>query len=151
MTYPICERDGFPKVRIKGRMECVAEYLDRYIGGQRIVDMVQHGKIVYLVFENGHELPMLCSCCDGPLEFEDLASSRRDMCGRRLESMAISKAEPSDGSQVEFWLELSGKRLSRGIRLAVSPQVAAQMRHPDSFSTRRPASKKRRRRRPRKR
>jgi hypothetical protein len=31
---PICERDGFPKLKINGRLECVAEYLDRCIGYQ---------------------------------------------------------------------------------------------------------------------
>jgi hypothetical protein len=36
-----CERDGFPMVKIQGRWECVAEYLDRCIGQQRVVDLIQ--------------------------------------------------------------------------------------------------------------
>ena len=32
-TERLCERDGFPLVKINGRWECVAEYLDRCVGG----------------------------------------------------------------------------------------------------------------------
>ncbi|MBN1583628.1 MAG: hypothetical protein JXA89_23175 [Anaerolineae bacterium] len=40
---PTCSKDGFPKVKIDGRWHCVAEYLDRCIGGQHVVDVVQRG------------------------------------------------------------------------------------------------------------
>ena len=38
-------------LQTNGHWECVAEYLDRCIGQQRIIDLVQRGKTVYYVFE----------------------------------------------------------------------------------------------------
>lgn len=131
-SVPICARDGFPKVRIAGRWQCVAEYLDRCIGGQRIVDLVKRRETVYYVFESGHQLPMLCFCCGRPLEYADLEGSRRDIVGRYLESMAVGPAELEDGQEMlQFCLELSGKGLlSRPVAVPVSIEAAAQMCHP---------------------
>jgi len=61
-SYRTCKRDGFPMLEIDGRWECLAEYLDRCIGQQAIVDLIKRGKTFYYVFENGHELPLLCFC-----------------------------------------------------------------------------------------
>jgi hypothetical protein len=38
--YALCERDGFPMVKIDGQLQCVAEYLDRCIGQQKVVDLI---------------------------------------------------------------------------------------------------------------
>jgi hypothetical protein len=132
-TYPKCKRDGFPMLKIKGRWQCVAEYLDRCIGQQRVVDLIQQGDTVYIVFENGHELPMLCFCCGTPLEYKDLERSRRDMRGRRLEAMSVDMVTVEDGGEVlQFALEFSGKGLlSQGIYVPVAVEVAARLRHPD--------------------
>ncbi len=130
----ICPRDGFPMLKIKGRWECIAEYLDRCIGGQPVVGLVQREETSYLVFENGHELPLLCFCCDMPLVLEDPEQTRRDMRGRRLESMSVGAVTLKDGSQtLQFRLELSGKGLlgRQGACEPVSIQAAARMRHPD--------------------
>lgn len=131
-TYPTCERDGFPKVKIGGRWECVAEYLDRCIGQKRVVDLVQRGETVYHVFEDGHELPVLCFCCGKPLVFKNLDRARRDIVGRRLEGMSFDLVELKDGSEViQFRLELSKKRwLSRRVYAKAPPEVAVRLRHP---------------------
>ena len=133
---PICAKDGFPKVKIAGRWQCVAEYLDRCIGGQRIVDLVKRKDKVYYVFESGHELPMLCFCCGMPLEYTDLEGSRRDMVGRRLESMAVEPGELEDSQEMlQFRLELSKKGLlSQPVAVPISIEAAAQMRHPPHCS-----------------
>jgi len=131
-TYQLCKRDGFPMLQINGRWECVAEYLDRCIGQQRVVDLIQRGKTVYYVFENGHELPMLCFCCGTPLEYKDLEWSRRDMRGRRLEAMSFDMVTVRDGSEVlQFRLEFSKGLLSPGVCVPVAVEVAARLRHPD--------------------
>ena len=132
-NYRTCKRDGFPMLKIEGRWQCVAEYLDRCIGQQRVVDLIQQGDTVYIVFENRHELPMLCFCCGTPLEYKDLERSRRDMRGRRLESMSVDMVTVEDGGEVlQFALEFSGKGLlSRGVYVPVAVEVAARLRHPD--------------------
>ena len=76
--------------------------------------------------------PMLCFCCDTPLEYPDLEASRRDIVGRRLESMAVEPGELEDGREIlQFQLELSAKGLLSQPRVVpVSVEVAAQMVHP---------------------
>ena len=152
-TYPKCKRDGFPTLKIKGRWQCVAEYLDRCIGQQRVVDLVQQGDTVYIVFENGHELPMLCFCCGTPLEYKDLERSRRDMRGRRLESMSVDMVTVEDGNGVlQFAFEFSGKGLlSQGVYVPVAVEVAARLRHPDHCPRKGKPSKKKNRQRKRRR
>ena len=129
---PTCSKDGFPKVKINGRWECVAEYLDRCIGNQRIVDVIEREETVYYVFESGHELPMLCYCCGEPLIYTDLEAVRRNHIGRRLRSMTVEPTELQDGQVVpQFSLELTKRGpLSSPLGEALSPEAAAQMVHP---------------------
>ncbi len=126
-----CERDGFPMLKIKGQWECVAEYIDRCIGQQPIVDVIQDGKTVYYVFENGHALPLLCSCCNGPLDV-DVKADRRDQVGRRLESMAINYEVLDNGQEIEELMLIFSKKgmLAQPVGIPVSFNVAARMRHP---------------------
>ena len=119
-------------VKINGRWECVAEYLDRCIGGQRIVDVTQRDGTIYYVFENRHELPLLCFCCDTPLAVENPKRERSQLRGRRLESMSVEPVVLQDGTEMlQFRLELSKKRLEpSGRTVAVSVESAARMHHP---------------------
>ena len=141
-SVPICAKDGFPKVRIDGRWQCVAEYLDRCIGGQRIVDVVKREETVYYVFESGHELPMLCFCCGTPYEYPDLEATRRENIGRHLVSMIMEPGETEDGQIVSrFCLELSGKGLlSKQLVEPIHIEAAAQMKHPANCSRSRGSS-----------
>ena len=131
-TEQLCKRDGFPLVQIGDRWECVAEYLDRCIGGQRIIDVTQRDETIYYVFESGHELPLLCFCCNTPLLVKNPKKERRQMRGRRLESMSMEPVLLNDGTEMlQFRLELSKKRLEpSGRAVVVSVESAAQMHHP---------------------
>jgi len=127
---PRCKQDGFPLLTINGCQECVAEYLNRCIGSQKIVNVVRHGKTTYYVFENGHELPLLCSCCGGPLAVPEDESQR--MCGRRLEAMSVDWQQLEDGREVEeLVLEFSKKGLlSQPAYMPVAFEVAQKIKHP---------------------
>lgn len=123
-------------VKIKNRWECVGEYLNRCIGGQKIVDILQRRNTFYYVFKNGHELPLLCPCCGEPLiiDKDELEKSRKQMQGRRLKSMFLALTINQDGQEATTcFLEFSGKGLLWWRRIAepISPQSAARMRHPD--------------------
>jgi hypothetical protein len=130
--YPRCQKDGFPMVTIKGRLQCAAEYIDRCLGQQPVIDVIQRGQTIYYVFENGHELPLLCFCCATPLVTMDLAKARRNMQGRRLDSMAVGMVQHESGQEfLQFGLEFSGKGWrSKGVFVPVAPEVAVKMRHP---------------------
>jgi len=142
--YPLCEHDGFPMVKIKGRLHCAAEYIERCIGQQPVLDVVQRGQTTYYLFENDHELPLLCFCCAKPLTTMDLAETRRDMQGRRLDSMSVGTVQHESGEEfLQFCLEFSGKGwLSKGVFVPVAPEVAAKMHHPAGCAYGKPAQKK---------
>ena len=155
-TERLCKRDGFPLVKINGRWECVAEYLDRCVGGQRIDDVIQRDDTFYYIFESGHELPLLCFCCGEPLVVENPEKERRQMRGRRLESMNVGLVSFEDGTEtLQFRLELSKKGIgSSGIAVPISVQSAARMRHPPgcprtASARKRPPTRSKRRRRKR--
>ncbi len=151
-TYPRCERDQLPMVKIDGRLQCAAEYLDRCLGLKRVVDLVQRDEVAYYVFEDGHELPLLCFCCGEPLRVFDLERSRRQMRGRRLERFSLAQVSP-DGKRLlpQFRLEFSRRGLcSHGLVDPLSPEVAAGLRHPTNChhqSDRPPAEKRRQKQR----
>lgn len=129
---PVCPQDGFPMLMINGHLECSVEYIERCIGGQPVIDMVQRGSTMYLIFENGHQLPLLCGCCGGSLSVPDLAKERKFMRGRRLEAMSMASNMTKDGRKFnELVLKFSKAGFfSRGLAEPVSFEVAVQMRHP---------------------
>jgi hypothetical protein len=129
---PFCPRDGFPLLKINGKLECSAEYIDRCVGGQAVVDVVLRGPTTYYVFENGHQVPLLCGCCGSSLSVPDLALERKQARGRRLESMSMAPQVTEDGREYAvLCLEFSKVGLfSKGLSLPVSFEVAARLRHP---------------------
>lgn len=142
--YPRCQHDGLPMVKIKGRLHCAAEYIDRCIGQQPVIDVIQRGQTTYYVFENSHELPLLCFCCADPLATIDLAETRRDMQGRRLDSMSLETVYNESGDELsQFCLEFSGKGwFSKALFVPLAPEVAVKMRHPPDCPYGKPAQKK---------
>lgn len=131
-----CKQDGFPLINIAGQQICVGEYVDRCIGGQAIVDVIQDGKTIYYVFANGHELPVLCFCCGKPLIYDNLRKARKDLCGRRLESMLWIEKRMKNGRRViEFVLVFSKKwLLGRKTYAPVALKSAVLLRHPPRCS-----------------
>jgi len=129
---PHCTREGSPMVRIHGRWECAAEYLDRCLEGKRVVDVVQLKGVSHYVFDDGHMLPLLCFCCGEPLDTLDPKRVRTSILGRRLEGMSLAMVSMEDGSELEqFRLEFSKKGLfSKGVFTPVSPLAAAGLHHP---------------------
>jgi hypothetical protein len=127
-----CSKDGFPMVNIHGRLRCIAEYMDRCVGERQIVDVVQRDEVIYYVFENRHEVPLLCFCCGEPLAVTDLEASRQNMTGRRLQAMGFEPVTLEDGSDaVQFILEFSPKgKIGRSTDVIVSLDVAEKMIHP---------------------
>lgn len=149
---PRCKRDDFPLVEIDGKLECVAEYIDRCIGQQPVVDIIERNKTVYYIFANGHQLPMLCSCCGAPLVYGDLKQPRQKIVGRRLEAMSITSQVLPDGRKYEeLVLEFSAASGSETFGVPVSFLAAIQMKHPSHCLHRRgpvatqPSARKKRR------
>ena len=125
-----CKRDGFPMVDIEGQQQCVAEYLDRCLGGQRVSDVILRDDVLFYVFENGHELPLLCYCCGKPLVCEDLPGELRFVRGRRFKSMTWNVEHLDDGSDaIDFRLEFSSKT-ENNIQIVQTSTLSAQKNAP---------------------
>ena len=105
-----CEKDGFPILNINGEPHCLAEFVNFCIGRQKVIDVVVRNNTLYYVFENRHEVPLLCYCCGEPLACPDLSAEKRRMRGRKLQAMTWNVEELEDGSNViDYNLEFSPK------------------------------------------
>lgn len=129
-SYDICAADGFPMLKIQGRLRCVREYIDRCIGQKRVIDLIQRYKTTYYIFENCYELPILCFCCGSPVPYDNLEQSRRDMRGRRLESISVNMGKIEGRKEiVKFQLHFSGKWFfSKKIDLIIAPEAILSLR-----------------------
>jgi len=127
-----CERDGFPILEINEQQHCLAEFVDNCIGGQKITDVVQRNGTLYYVFENRHEIPLLCYCCGHPLACPDLQAEKRHMRGRVLQAMTWNPEQLEDGSSViDFELEFSRKVGEEDVMMVQTSTLSAnKMRHP---------------------
>ena len=127
-----CERDGFPILTLNGEPHCLAEFVNFCVGGQKISDVVLRNDTLYYVFENRHELPLLCYCCGQPLSSQDLQSERRQMRGRKLQAMTWKPEELEDGRVViDYQLEFSSKHDETELFLVQTSALSAdKMVHP---------------------
>ena len=142
----ICPDDGSPMLRIKGRWECVVEYMKRCVGQDSIVDVVKRGKTTYYVFRSGHQVPLLCSCCGRWLPVEDVEEERRKVVGRLLLEVETTPAVFDNGREgYELALVLVDIKQSDGLAVMVSIQCAAQMIHPAECSYGKEVSARKRR------
>jgi len=131
MAMSVCKRDGFPLVEIGGQLQCVAEFLNHCLGLEPIVDVAQRDKTLYYIFENGHELPLLCYCCNEPLACDNVSAEREKIRGLFLKSM-IWDNEIVDGREViDFRLELtSPTRKNDVLQVQTSVLSASRLIHP---------------------
>ena len=127
-----CERDGFPVLDINGEQHCLAEFVDYCIGGQKISDVILRNDTLYYVFENRHELPLLCYCCGEALECPDLNAERKHMRGRILQAMTWNMEQLEDGRDViDYELEFSSKYGEATVLMVQTSTLSAnKMRHP---------------------
>jgi hypothetical protein len=65
---------------------------------------------MYYVFENRHELPLLCFCCREPLASADLQKEAKRMRGRKLKNIARDTVQVEGGhTMINFQLEFTRK------------------------------------------
>ncbi len=131
MILSECKRDGFPLAIINGRRQCVAEFLNQCLGYKQITDVIQRGGTMFYVFEDGHELPLLCYCCNSPLGCDNLSAERDRLVGLYLKSMTwdIEMVEEREG--VDFRLEFASP-INKNTILQVQTSVmsADKLIHP---------------------
>jgi len=127
-----CERDGFPVLNINGESHCLAEFVNFCIDGQKVTDVVLRNETLYYVFENRHEIPLLCYCCGEPLACPDLQAEKRRMRGRKLQAMTWDLEELEDGLNViDYQLEFSPKYgETKPLMVQTSTLSADKMVHP---------------------
>jgi hypothetical protein len=142
-SYPLCPNDGFPLIIIDNELTCCFERLNHCLGQRVVVDVIKRGKTAYYVFDDGHELPLLCGCCGQSLQVDDLAGSLEEVRGRRLTGMSMETRiiEEENREYERLVLEFSKPGLfSQIMRLPVAFEVAAELRHPSPAPTRKPGS-----------
>ncbi len=142
-SYPLCPDDGYPLIMVDGELTCCFEALNHCLGQREVVDVIKRGKKTYYVFNDGHELPLLCGCCGQGLQFANLGKEREDMRGRRLTGMSMKTviSEEEDREFEELVLEFSKRGfLSMPSQVPVAFEVLAELRHPSAAGPRRASS-----------
>jgi len=110
MKLVACEQDGFPILRINGHQQCLGEFTDHCLGRIKITDVVLRAGTMYYVFEDGHQLPLLCFCCGKPLASHDALGEADRMRGRKLKTYGWDTVEVEGGRTViDFQLEFTRK------------------------------------------
>ncbi len=133
--YPICQNDGFPMLEINGRLECVAEYLEECLAFKTITDLNEKDKTISILFNDGHELPLLCPCCGEVLSIEDIEAERIQLSDSQLESITIEILDHGDGREfihLILWFLKKTNSHNPTFGLALSLNVAKTLQHPDS-------------------
>ncbi len=144
-SYPLCPDDGFPLIWVNGKLVCSVETLDGCVGGKKVVDVVRRGRRVWYVFEDGHQLPLLCGCCGNALEFSDITGHRQQMIGRHLSQMGMEtmviKEEDREYDQLILEFHEAGP-FSQPLQMDVAFESIAAMRHPSAETKKLPTATK---------
>lgn len=138
-SYPLCPNDSYPLIMIDDELTCCFEALNRCLGHKEVVDVIKRGKTAYYVFNDGHELPLICGCCGQSLQIDDLAGALAEVRGRKLTGMFMETniIEDEDREYEELVLEFSKQGLfSKPMQLPVAFEVAAGLRHPSPAGSR---------------
>jgi len=132
MKLSTCKKDGFPTIMLDGLTQCVAEYLDRCIGGQTVMDVIMRDEALFYVFENGHELPLFCFCCDSPLQAENMQETKEEVAGMYLQSMAWHWSPDESGIEhLEYFFELARPDEEDSlVQISTSVKSAQEIIHP---------------------
>ncbi len=127
-----CEKDGFPILNINGEQQCLAEFMDHCLGRKKITDVVKRTGTLYYVFENGHELPILCYCCGEPRDCPDLQAEHKHMRGRIMKAMTWTTKQLQQGGEViDFRMKFSLKAgEEEAIIVQTSVISAEELHHP---------------------
>ena len=103
-----CKDHECPMIAVDDNYVCVLEYVDGEIGGLRVLDVVDPDdpdEPVSLVFETGRRLPLLCSCCGGPLSFSGDAEAEQfleDAAGLCLYALSYHPLEDEEPESLEL-------------------------------------------------
>jgi hypothetical protein len=130
-------------MRLNGREQCLGEFFEECIEMKKITDVIMQKDTYYYVFEDGHKLPLLCSCCDKPLGIHDLDAVRKAMVGRELknilcDTVEIGKTTTVENIQLEFTRKfLEFKRMTDEVSILSAQKII----HPPSCSNMRPLVK----------
>ena len=67
-----CAEHDCPMFLLDEEYVCVLEYVDEHLGGKQVKDLVViEGGLVSILFEDDHELPLLCPHCGDPIGVDE--------------------------------------------------------------------------------
>ena len=67
-----CVEHDCPMLLIDDDYVCSLEYVDEHLGGKQVKDLVVIDEgLITVLFEDDHELPLLCPHCGDPLDLDE--------------------------------------------------------------------------------
>lgn len=67
-----CAEHDCPMLWFDDEFVCALEYVDEHLGGKRVKDLVVvEDGLITILFEDDHELPLLCPHCGDPIDMDE--------------------------------------------------------------------------------
>jgi hypothetical protein len=127
-----------------------SDELVRCISPSAIAEVVKRGATIYYIFDDGHELPLLCACCGEPLVLaHDVITETRLMRGRRLTNTFVTMEHLADEPpRLTLVLEFDRDLRAAPETVGVPLDIATHLRHPPEcpYRPRTPLARRHRRR-----
>ncbi|HLF28060.1 MAG TPA: hypothetical protein VJG32_17125 [Anaerolineae bacterium] len=71
-NFARCAEHDCPMFLIEGEYVCILEYVDEHLGGKQVKDLVVvEGGLITILFDDNHELPLLCPHCGEPVSADE--------------------------------------------------------------------------------
>ena len=91
-----CAEHDCPMMLIDDGYVCMLEYIDEHLGGGQVKDLVVvEDGLITLLFDDDHELPLLCPHCGDPIDIDE-DEFLNDMAGLYLVALQWVPAAPAE-------------------------------------------------------
>ena len=119
-------------LRIEDEYVCILEYVDEHLGGKQVKDLiVAEGGLIAILFDDDHELPLLCQHCGDPIE-ADADELLNELSGLYLAALQWVSADPESDEYEGIEVLFAADPDVDVDRLPDDSEVHAIVLHPDS-------------------
>jgi hypothetical protein len=99
-----CVEHDCPMLWFDDEFVCALEYVDEHLGGKQVKDLVVvEDGLITILFEDDHELPLLCPHCGDPIDVDE-DEFLNEVAGLYLVALEYVPADPEAGEYegIEF-------------------------------------------------
>ena len=127
-----CAEHDCPMILVADEYVCLLEYVDEHLGGRQVKDLVVvEDGLITLLFDDDHELPLLCPHCGDPIDMDE-DEFLNDMAGLYLVALQWVPAAPDEDVYEGIELLFAADPDVDVDALSDEADVESLLLHPDS-------------------